>query len=140
MVSLENEDILKSKKAKKRESEAIEETVENPVPKKKKKKKNKEKETEAVVKKSEVETKDEASEDDPEENLPFRKNFYTMHEITTGMSKEEVKAYHDEHNIVMFGKGRKKFKPILTFPELGFSKSIMKICSKFDRPTPIQVF
>ncbi len=140
MVSLENEDILKSNKAKKRESEAIEETVETPVPKKKKKKKNKEKETETVVKKSEVEAKDEVSEDGSEENLPFRKDFYSMHEITTGMSKEEVKAYHDEHNIVMFGKGRKKFKPILTFPELGFSKSIMKICSKFDRPTPIQVF
>ena len=139
MVSLENEDILKPKKAKKRESEASEETVENPVPKKKKKKKNKMKEIETVVEKTEVETKDEDSEDGTEENLPFRKDFYTMHEITTGMSKEEVKAYHDEHNIVMFGKGRKKFKPILTFPELGFSKSIMKICSKFDRPTPIQV-
>ena len=144
MVSLENEQILKPKKAKKRASAAIEDVVENQAPKKKKKKKNKEnKGNEAVSVAEDVktteETKDEDSEDGLEENLPFRKNFYTMHEITTGMSKEEVKAYRDEHNIVLYGKGRKKFKPILTFPELGFSKSIMKICSKFERPTPIQV-
>merc|ERR1719204_1318751 len=43
-----------------------------------------------------------------------------------------------EHNIVLYGKGRKKFKPLLTFKELGFSKSIMKICDKFEKPTPIQ--
>merc|ERR1719464_746008 len=54
------------------------------------------------------------------------------------MTKEEVKAYLKEHNIVLYGKGRKKFKPLLTFKELGFSKSIMKICEKFDKPTPIQ--
>merc|ERR1712198_42999 len=54
------------------------------------------------------------------------------------MTKEEVKAYLKEHNIVLYGKGRKKFKPLLTFKELGFSKSIMKICDKFEKPTPIQ--
>merc|ERR1719154_265539 len=38
----------------------------------------------------------------------------------------------------MYGKGRKKFKPLRSFPELGFSDSIMKICSGFSAPTPIQ--
>merc|ERR1712098_710519 len=38
----------------------------------------------------------------------------------------------------LYGKGRKKFKPVRTFAELGFSDKIMKICSGFQAPTPIQ--
>merc|ERR1719412_305051 len=38
----------------------------------------------------------------------------------------------------MKGRGRKTFKPLLTFAELGFSSNLMKICSGFDKPTPIQ--
>ena len=54
------------------------------------------------------------------------------------MSKAEVKAYHSEHSITLYGKGRKKFIPLRTFGELGFSKSIMKITAGFKVPTPIQ--
>merc|ERR550534_43230 len=54
------------------------------------------------------------------------------------MSKADTKEYQSKHNITMFGKGRKKFKPLQTFAELGFPDSIMKICSGFSNPTPIQ--
>ena len=47
-------------------------------------------------------------------------------------------AFREKHNITLYGKGRKKFKPVLTFDELGFHKSVMKTCSKFEKPTPIQ--
>merc|ERR1719153_739251 len=54
------------------------------------------------------------------------------------MSKADTKEYQSKHNITMFGKGRKKVKPLQTFAELGFPDSIMKICSGFSTPTPIQ--
>jgi len=73
-----------------------------------------------------------------DEELPFEKCFYTIHEKTDLMSKEEVESYKKLHNITLYGKGKKKFKPLLTFAELGFSKKIMKICESFERPTPIQ--
>jgi len=100
-------------------------------PVKKKKKKNKEKQIDEEAKES----------DDPaevEESGPFKKKFYSMCPETEAMSKAEVKAYHSEHSITLYGKGRKKFKPLRTFSELGFSKSIMKITAGFKVPTPIQ--
>jgi len=100
-------------------------------PVKKKKKKNKEKQKDEEAKES----------DDPaevEESGPFKKKFYSMCPETEAMSKAEVKAYHSEHSITLYGKGRKKFKPLRTFGELGFSKSIMKITAGFKVPTPIQ--
>jgi len=100
-------------------------------PVKKKKKKNKEKQKDEEAKES----------DDPaevEESGPFKKKFYSMCPETEAMSKAEVKAYHSEHSITLYGKGRKKFIPLRTFGELGFSKSIMKITAGFKVPTPIQ--
>jgi len=108
------------------------------IPRKKKKNKSKgspKHSTETAVD-SQSQPKDDSSLDD--ESLPFKKCFYSMTEATLSMDKETVKAYRKEHNIVLYGKGRKHFKPLLTFPELGFSKNIMKICEKFDKPTPIQ--
>merc|ERR1711971_223420 len=75
---------------------------------------------------------------EPEEKCPFQKCFYTMNATTEAMAKSEVKKYYKEHNITMKGRGRKTFKPLLTFAELGFSSNLMKICSGFDKPTPIQ--
>merc|ERR1719384_1386854 len=57
---------------------------------------------------------------------------------TEAMSKADTKEYRTTHAISMFGKGRKTFKPLRTFGELGFPDSIMKICSGFSNPTPIQ--
>merc|ERR1712212_1198615 len=99
--------------------------------KKKKKKKNKDKLEDAPVDK---ESEDSGSED----SGPFKKKFYSMTAKTEAMSKADTKEYQSKHNITMFGKGRKKFKPLQTFAELGFPDSIMKICSGFSNPTPIQ--
>ena len=49
------------------------------------------------------------------------------------------KGFREKHSITLYGKGRKQFKPLLSFAELGFPKNIMKICDQFDAPTPIQV-
>jgi len=82
--------------------------------------------------------KDSKPSQDTEENLPFKKAFYTMNQVTEARSKQDVKTFREKHCITLYGKGRKEFKPVLTFPELGFSKKIMKICNKFEKPTPIQ--
>jgi len=100
-------------------------------PVKKKNKKNKEKQSAEESKES-----DESAES--EESGPFKKKFYSMSAETEAMSKAEVKGYHSEHSITLYGKGRKKFKPLRTFGELGFSKDIMKITAGFKTPTPIQ--
>jgi ATP-dependent RNA helicase DBP3 len=129
---------LKKKKKKKKNKEN-DEVVEQQVPtetsddepKKKKKKKNKDKLEDAPVDK---ESDDSGSED----SGPFKKKFYTMTAKTEAMSKADTKEYQAKHNITMFGKGRKKFKPLQTFAELGFPDTIMKICSGFSHPTPIQ--
>ena len=140
MVSLENVESKKSKKAKKRLAEQdLEPTLEVTPTKKKKKNKSKKEETEPVEPEVSAQAKNDESDDSSEENLPFKKKFYSRSERTEQLTKEEVKAFHDEHGIVMYGKGRKKFKPVLTFEDLGFSKGIMKICAGFDNPTPIQV-
>ena len=47
--------------------------------------------------------------------------------------------FREKHSITLYGKGRKQYKPLFSFEELGFPKSVMKICAKFDKPTPIQV-
>jgi len=127
---------IKKKKKKNKENKEIEEDVkqveEEPVKKKKKKSKDKAAE--------ESDTKDKDSDDagDVEESGPFKKCFYTVSSVTEAVSKAEVKEYYSKHNITLYGKGRKKFKPVRTFSELGFSDSIMKICSDFTAPTPIQ--
>ena len=126
----------KQKKKKKKnkenvESAVVEESVpsaaEEPV--KKKKKKSKEKPTEN-------DASDEAGE--TEESGPFKKKFYSISAETEAMTKAEVKSYQSEHNITMYGKGRKTFKPLRTFKELGFSDGIMKVTAGFKAPTPIQ--
>merc|ERR1712142_964606 len=131
--NLNPESKKKKKKKKNKENNDILEPVNTELddePKKKKKKKNKEKPTDDVEKESE----DSGSED----SGPFKKKFYTMTAKTEAMSKADMKEYQSKHNITMFGKGRKKFKPLQTFAELGFPDSIMKICSGFSNPTPIQ--
>jgi len=102
-------------------------------PKKKKKKKNKDK----PEGNEEAEEKD-SDDSGNDESGPFKKKFYTMTAETEAMSKADTKEYQSKHNITMFGKGRKKFKPLRTFGELGFPDGIMKICSGFSNPTPIQ--
>jgi len=84
------------------------------------------------------ESSEKESRKDPDENLPFRKSFYTMNETTEALSKSDVKGFREKHSITLYGKGRKQFKPLLSFAELGFPKNIMKICDQFDAPTPIQ--
>lgn len=129
-VNVENVELKKEKKKKKKKrpiEEPEAETAEVEVPKKKKKKS-----------KNITEEAENKEEPEQEEEGPFKKNFYTMSEKTTAMTKDEVKAYQAEHSIVLYGKGKKTFKPTLTFDELGFKKNIMKICGKFEKPTPIQ--
>jgi len=132
-----NPDLKKKKKKKKNKEndEVVEQQVPTETtddePKKKKKKKNKDKLEDAPVDK---ESDDSGSED----SGPFKKKFYTMTAKTEAMSKADTKEYQAKHNITMFGKGRKKFKPLQTFAELGFPDTIMKICSGFSNPTPIQ--
>jgi len=132
-----NPDLKKKKKKKKNKEndEVIEQQVPTETaddePKKKKKKKNKDKHEDAPVDK---ESDDSGSED----SGPFKKKFYTMTAKTEAMSKADTKEYQAKNNITMFGKGRKKFKPLQTFAELGFPDTIMKICSGFSNPTPIQ--
>lgn len=142
--------IVKKEKKKKRKLEAVENNA--PVEatpelqvKKKKKNKNKSEEEEPKKKKKKKENKDEEDNSDsgvespePEENCPFQKSFYTMNATTEALAKSEVKKYYKEHNITLKGRGRKTFKPLLTFDELGFSSNMMKIVATFDKPTPIQ--
>merc|ERR1740116_459697 len=64
------------------------------------------------------------------------KKFYSMSAETEAMTKAEVKSYQSEHMITMYGKGRKTFKPLSTFKELGLSEDIMKVPAGFKAPTP----
>jgi ATP-dependent RNA helicase DBP3 len=137
-VNLNPELKKKKKKKKNKENDEVAEKVvtEEAVdaePKKKKKKKNKDKPEEN----EEAEDKD-SDDSGNDESGPFKKKFYTMTAETEAMSKSDIKEYQTKHNITMFGKGRKKYKPLRTFGELGFPDSIMKICSGFSNPTPIQ--
>jgi len=98
---------------------------------------------EVKPKKKKTKERDETSESvekepSEDENLPFRKSFYTMNETTEAFSKSDVKAFREKHSITLYGKGRKLYKPLLSFAELGFPKNIMKICDQFEAPTPIQ--
>ena len=133
-----NPDAKQKKKKKKNkenvDSAVVDETVAPAVeePVKKKKKKSKEKPTED----KDEEASDEAGE--TEDTGPFKKKFYSMSEETEAMTKAEVKSYQSEHNITMYGKGRKTFKPLITFKELGLSDAIMKVTAGFKAPTPIQ--
>jgi len=119
----------KKKKSKERELVNTEEinSIEEPT-KKKKKKDNASSETESVEKES-VEVPDQS---------PFKKDFYTPSEATEAMSKADMKEFQAKHNITLYGKGRKKFKPLLNFSDLGFPEAIMSVCSGFKSPTPIQ--
>merc|ERR1712013_568859 len=128
-----NPDVKKKKKKKKNKEndEVVEKVVTETTddePKKKKKKKNKEKPAEDTVEK-------ESEDSGSEESGPFKKQFYSMTAKTEAMSKADTKEYQSKHNITMFGKGRKKFKPLQTFAELGFPDSIMKICAGFSNLT-----
>jgi len=126
--------VKKKKKKKDKDVPQDQENVENnEEPKKKKKKQKLSVENEESTEDS-VENEGEVIQD----TSPFKKDFYTMSEATEAMSKAEVKEYQTQHNITMYGKGRKKFKPLVTFSALGFSDKIMSVCSGFKTPTPIQ--
>jgi len=141
MVTVTAVDMDKAERKKKRKLQKLEEAekekvVENQdneekVPKKKKKKKD----TEKAENENDSSTED---NNEPEENCPFRKKFYTMNETTEAISKSTIKEFREKHNITLYGKGKKQYKPLFTFDELGFPNNVMKICSKFDKPTPIQ--
>merc|ERR1712123_144095 len=116
----------------KQEVEAVLDENLNPdVKKKKKKKKNKEnnEEVEKVItettdepNKKKKKRKDKSEGDDAEdkdsedsgieESGPFKKKFYTMTAKAEGRAKADTKQYQSEDNITMFGKGRKKYKPL----------------------------
>merc|ERR1711892_555864 len=120
-----NPDVKKKKKKNKENNEEVEkvntETTDDEPNKKKKKKKEKS---------GGDEPEDKDSDDSgTEESGPFKKKFYTMTAKTEGRAKADTKEYQSENNITMFGKGRKKYKPLLNFDELGLPDSIMKICS-----------
>lgn len=88
-----------------------------------------------------IDTEKEDSHEDTEdipESCPFKKQFYSMVTETDNMSKTEMKCFLKTHNITLKGKGRKQFKPLLTFKELGFSANLMTACKDFAKPTPIQ--
>jgi len=137
-----NPELKKKKKKKKEKDNDIEANVvpteivadETESKKKKKKKKNLNVNT---VPDDKVEDKD-SDDSGCEDSGPFKKKFYSILPETEAMSKSDVKEYQNKHCITMYGKGRKKFKPLRTFAELGFPNSIMNICSGFSNPTPIQ--
>jgi len=70
--------------------------------------------------------------------LSFQKDFYHIHADTAERSIEAVEKFYKKHNITLKGKGRKHFKPLLEFHELGFLKKYMAACKEFTKPTPIQ--
>ena len=127
----------KKKKKKNKDSEPLPITdttaVQENEPVKKKNKKNKEK-----TAGDEAESKESDESAEVEDSGPFKKKFYSMAPKTEALSKAEVKEYYKKHAITLYGKGRKKFKPLLTFAELGFSQNIMKVTAGFQTPTPIQ--
>jgi len=137
-----NPELKKKKKKKKEKDNDIEANVvpaeivtyETESQKKKKKKKNLKMDTAPDDK---VEDKD-SDDSSCEDSGPFKKKFYSILPETEAMSKSDVKEYQSKHCITMYGKGRKKFKPLRTFAELGFPNSIMNICNGFSNPTPIQ--
>jgi len=73
-----------------------------------------------------------------ENEAPFQKDFYDVHIETTERTQEAVDKFYTTHNITLKGKGRKKFKPLFNFKEVGFNKKYMTACKEFDKPTPIQ--
>jgi len=127
----------KKKKKKAKKDTEVETAIEsptdqsNPVKKKKKAK---------AVDESDV-TKAEVDNDDDEFDVDggvFKKKFYTPDAETEAMTKAEMKAYQAAERITLYGKGRKKMKPVLKFTNLGFSPKIMSVCDGFTKPTPIQ--
>lgn len=135
VVSEENLDIIKKKKKKaKKDAETVPVVTELPsedAAKPKKKKKSKEdKETEAAEALSDDEFDADAGD--------FKKKFYTPDAATEAMTKAEMKSYQSKEHITLYGKGRKKMKPLLTFSSLGFPSSIMSVCDGFTKPSPIQ--
>lgn len=111
--------------------------IENGTNGKLEKKKKKKKKVVATVKPDSESEADEA-EETSSEDCPFKKQFYSMNAETENRSKIEVKQFLEANNITVKGKGRKTFKPLLTFKELGFPANLMKACEGFAKPTPIQ--
>jgi len=72
------------------------------------------------------------------EEPPFQKDFYNVHEETEARTPEAVEKFYKTHRITLKGKGRKNFKPLFEFHELGLLKKYMTACKGFSQPTPIQ--
>merc|ERR1719174_2774888 len=97
----------------------------------------------SLKKKKTVENGDGEAEEEEEDSFDvdsgvFKKKFYTPDDLTQAMTKAEMKSYQAKEHITLFGKGRKKFKPVLQFKSLGFPSNIMAVCKGFEKPTPIQ--
>merc|ERR1712212_492982 len=78
------------------------------------------------------------TEDQAADAAPFQKDFYNIHADTEARTTEAVEKYYKNHNITLKGKGKKHFKPLFEFHELGLLKKYMTACKDFDKPTPIQ--
>jgi len=72
-----------------------------------------------------------------EKNETFQKVFYKRTK-TNRMSKIQTKEFHTKHVIAVDGNDCKKFRPLSTFEDLGFSEEFMTTCKGFKEPTPIQ--
>jgi len=78
------------------------------------------------------------TEDVGADAAPFQKDFYNIHADTEARTTEAVDKFYKNHNITLKGKGKKHFKPLFEFHELGLLKKYMTACKGFTRPTPIQ--
>jgi len=76
--------------------------------------------------------------DAPEVEAPFQKDFYNIHADTEARTSEVVEKFYKTNNITLKGKGKKHFKPLFEFHELGLLKKYMTACKGFTKPTPIQ--
>lgn len=137
-----------------------EETVESPVKVKKNKKKRKETNDdseEPVQKKVKVVSENGETEAKPakkskkdkmfngkpiqqaveiEETGTFKKIFYNA--STNNMPAEEAAEFQTEHRMKVTGRAAETYKPIKDFKEFNIDQRAMKVCEKFDKPTPIQ--
>jgi len=153
----------KKKKKKKRKAEeavAEEEAAPEEEPKKKKKKKKAEAAAEEAAeeqpKKKKKKKKAEGDEDESEwaqgkmekgagakaigatdKHVGFNKDFYKEHPKVTEMTEEAVASHREEWTMAVAG-GTCDFKPCPKFEWLGLDPKVLKITSKFEKPTAIQ--
>jgi len=138
------------------------ETTETPIKVKKNKKKRKENNNESdseepakkKVKAENGETEEKAEKKSKKEKMfngkpvveaeieketgTFKKIFYRPSENTNNMPTDEVAEFQKEHRMNVTGRAAETYKPIKDFKEFQIDERAMKVCEKFDKPTPIQ--